>query len=156
MREAIRILRQELVLCTRLAELQEELADCLKGHVSGNGVSKTVRELECVLADISKLEGEQKALLERAGKPDLRSFLDGQSPSVEREMALRLLDQVSSQQEKLRKQSAANRLLLERSKQFVDFQMNVLSRTKANPTYGPPNAGEAEHQRGRRMFDQNV
>jgi len=31
----------------------------------------------------------------------------------------------------------------------------VISRARANPTYGPPGAGGAE-QGGRRMFDQNV
>ena len=156
MREAIKILRQELVFCTRFSELFEELETVLKQNASGNGVSKIVQKLEKGLTDVPKLEAEQKSFLETVKQPTLRSFLEAQPDSVERTMALRLLEQVVSLQEKLRQQSAKNHLLLERSKQFIDFHMNVISRTTANPTYGPPGADGVEHRRGRRMFDQNV
>ena len=156
MREAIKILRQELVFCTRFAELLDELCAILKQRASGNGVTKTVQKLEKVLAEVPKMEAEKKAFLETAGQPDLRNFLESQTDSVEKKMALRLLEQVGTQQEKLRQQTAESRALLERSKEFVDFHINVISRTRANPTYGPPNASEAEHRRGIRMFDQNV
>lgn len=155
MREAIKILRKDLAFCTQLTELMESMDQILKERPSGNALTQAVKKLEQTLSEAPRLETEQKAFLEKAGYPDLHGFLEAQPASVEREMALRLWEQVGARQEELRRHSAANRLLLERSKEFIDFHINVISRARANPTYGPPGAGGAE-QGGRRMFDQNV
>ncbi len=155
MREAIKILRDELAFYTRFEELMGELSRVLKEKAPGKNVSLVVRKLEQALSDGAKLEGVQKSFLKSVGKPSLKSFLEAQPSSVEKDMALRLLTQVNTQQEQLRKQSEANHVLLERSEKFVEFNMNVLSRTRAKPTYGPPGSGGAAPG-GRRIFDQNV
>lgn len=155
MREAIKILRRELVFCTRLGELMEELSSVLKERASGRDVSLIVKKLEQVLSEGAKLEAEQKSFLKSVKQESLQGYLEGQPVSVEKDMALRLLAQVKDQQAQLRQKSETSHVLLERSEKFVDFHMNVLSRTRANPTYGPPGTGGAA-PRERRMFDQNV
>lgn len=155
MREAIKILRQELVFCTRLGELMGELSDALKERASGRNVNMVVKKLEQALSEGAKLEAEQKSFLQSVKQPSLQTFLEGQPTSVEKDMALRLLDQVKDQQEQLRNKSEKSHVLLDRSEKFVAFHMNVLSKTMANPTYGPPGTGETA-PRDRRMFDQNV
>lgn len=155
MREAIKILRRELVFCTRLGELMDELGGVLKERASGRDVSLVVKKLEQTLSEGTKLEAEQKSFLKSVKQESLQSFLEGQPASVEKDMALRLLNQVKEQQTQLRRKSETSHVLLERSEKFVDFHMNVLSRTRANPTYGPPGTGGAA-PRERRIFDQNV
>ena len=155
MREAIKILRRELVFCTRLGELMEELSSALKERASSRNINLVVKKLEQTLPEGTKLEAEQKSFLKSVKHESLQSFLEGQPASVEKDMALRLLNQVKDQQAQLRRKSETSHVLLERSEKFVDFHMNVLSRTRVNPTYGPPGTGGAA-PRERRMFDQNV
>ena len=155
MREAIKILRQELAFCTQLAEQLEAMEKVLKEKSTGSGMSGVAKKLEQVLSEASRLDAKQGAFLKKEKQSSLQGFLMAQPASIEKDMALRLLEQVKAQQERLRKLSATNHLLLEKSKQFIDFHINVLSRTAASPTYGPPGTSGAG-QRGRRMFDQNV
>jgi hypothetical protein len=56
----------------------------------------------------------------------------------------------------MRKDLDDARELLKRSKQFVDFHINVITQTAANDTYVPPGTAELENRRGVRMFDANV
>ena len=62
MREAIKILRRELVFCARLGELMEELSSVLKERASGRDVSLIVKKLEQVLSEGAKLETERGVL----------------------------------------------------------------------------------------------
>lgn len=155
MREAIKILRQELVFYTRFGELMEELSNVLKERASGKDVSQVVKKLEQALSEGSKLESVVTGFLQSVKQPSFERFFEGLPPSVEKNMAVRLLEQVSDQQEQLRRKSETSHVLLERSKKFVDFQMNVLSRTRANPMYGQPGADGAAPG-GRGMFDRNI
>ena len=155
MREAIKVIRKQMLLNTRLLELFEALREALRTDTSGKSVSQTVRQMEPLLSEFAKLEREQQKFLGERQKNNMWEFVQAQPSSVERDVALRLLQQLGDVQQRLRSESEESRLLLARSKEFVDFHMNVLSETQAGTTYGPQDA-ERERERGMRLFDQNV
>jgi len=155
MREAIKVIRKQMLLNTRLLELFEALREALRTDTSGKSVSQAVQQMEPLLSEFAKLEREQQKFLGERQKNNMWEFVQAQPSSVERDVALRLLQQLGDVQQKLRSESEESRLLLARSKEFVDFHMNVLSETQAGTTYGPQDA-ERERERGMRLFDQNV
>ena len=155
MREAIKVIRKQMLLNTRLLELFEALREALRTDTSGKSVSQAVQQMEPLLSEFAKLEREQQKFLGEHQKNNMWEFVQAQPSSVERDVALRLLQQLGDVQQKLRSASEESRLLLARSKEFVDFHMNVLSETQAGTTYGPQDA-ERERERGMRLFDQNV
>jgi flagellar biosynthesis/type III secretory pathway chaperone len=153
MREAIKVIRKQMLLNTRLLELFEALREALRTDTSGKSVSRAVQQMEPLLSEFAKLEREQQKFLGERQKNNMWEFVQAQPSSVERDVALRLLQQLGDVQQRLRSESEESRLLLARSKEFVDFHMNVLSETQAGTTYGPQ---DAERERGMRLFDQNV
>ena len=155
MKEAIKVIRKQMLLNTRLLELFEALREALRTDTSGKSVSQAVQQMEPLLSEFAKLEREQKKFLGGRQKNNMWEFVQAQPSSVERDVALRLLQQLGDVQQRLRSASEESRLLLARSKEFVDFHMNVLSETQAGTTYGPQDA-ERERERGMRLFDQNV
>lgn len=155
MREAIKVIRKQMLLNTRLLELFEALREALRTDTSGKSVSRAVQQMEPLLSEFAKLEREQQKFLGERQKNNMWEFVQAQPSSVERDVALRLLQQLGDVQQRLRSESEESRLLLARSKEFVDFHMNVLSATQAGTTYGPQDA-ERERERGMRLFDQNV
>ena len=155
MREAIKVIRKQMLLNTRLLELFEALREALRTDTSGKSVSRAVQQMEPLLSEFAELEREQQKFLGERQKNNMWEFVQAQPSSVERDVALRLLQQLGDVQQRLRSESEESRLLLARSKEFVDFHMNVLSETQAGTTYGPQDA-ERERERGMRLFDQNV
>ena len=155
MREAIKVIRKQMLLNTRLLELFEALREALRTDTSGKSVSRAVQQMEPLLSEFAKLEREQQKFLGERQKNNMWEFVQAQPSSVERDVALRLLQQLGDVQQRPRSESEESRLLLARSKEFVDFHMNVLSETQAGTTYGPQDA-ERERERGMRLFDQNV
>ena len=156
MKDAIKILRGQAVLCTRLLGMFDKLLEALKTDTAGAGVSKAVQDIEPPMAELSKLLSEQQRFLEAHGQPDMRSFMQAQAVSTERDVAMRLLGQAGALQEDLRKKARESELLLQRSKDFIDYHINVISQARASVTYGAPSAEAMEGQRGQRIFDRNV
>ena len=155
MREAIKVIRKQMLLNTRLLELFEALREALRTDTSGRNVSRAVQQMEPLLSGFAELGREQQKFLGERQKNNMWEFVQAQPSSVERDVALRLLQQLGDVQQKLQAASAESQLLLTRSKEFIDFHMNVLSETQAGTTYGPQDA-ERERERGMRLFDQNV
>ena len=86
----------------------------------------------------------------------MTAYAAEQPDSVERNTVLHLLQKVQQSERTMRKDLDDARELLKRSKQFVDFHINVITQTAANDTYVPPGTAELENRRGVRMFDANV
>ena len=59
-------------------------------------------------------------------------------------------------QGRLQQALSGTQQLLDRSKAFIDFQINVMNQAQASDTYAPPGAATVENRRGHRMFDANV
>ena len=156
MLNAIKIMRQETLLCQRLATLFGGLRKALLEDTSGNNVSKAVQDMEPVLSEFAKLLKTQQDFLQKKGKTDMGDFLSAQPDSTEKNVALRMHSQLQKLQEELRNQSEGSQELLKRSKEFIDFHINVMAQTTASPAYGPPGGNGLGNQRGRQVFDANV
>ena len=155
MDKIIKMLREQMILCSRLNELFSQLDTALKDNTSGAGVTSTVQAIEPLMKELSGSDVKIQTFLKETNSDSLKNFIDSQPESIEHSVADRLLNQVSNLQMKLRHQIIMAASLLVKSKEFIDFNVNVISQTRASTTYGPPGA-EIEHQRKIRIFDANV
>ena len=151
----IKILREQMILCKRLNEIFEQLQNSLKENTAGQGVTSSVQTIEPLMMDLSKIETKIKEFLKETGYTNIKTFIESQPAGIEHDVALRLLSQVSQLQEKLRHRVVNSSQLLVKSKTFIDYNLNVMSQTVANNTYGLPGK-ELQNQRRRRIFETNV
>ena len=120
MKDAIGILKRQSILCTRLEDLLDGLLEALRTDTSGSRVSSAVQAIEPLLAELPKLLREQEEFLAACGQPDMDSFVQAQPISKERDVALRLLEQIEQGNDALRYQLDMSELLLQRNKEFID------------------------------------
>ena len=155
-REAAAMLQeQEEVLSLCLAQFRS-LQSVLTEQPTGRGVLEAAEAIEPLLARFSALVERQREFLADKGTARMTRYIVQQGASRERDAALRLVKRVAEQEKLLRAASAEAKLLLQRSRDFAVFTINVMTAVRANDTYAPPGAAEAEHARGIKMFEANV
>lgn len=152
MDEAIKLLRERSILCAQLPELVNALIEVVKKN--SPDVQEPVRKIEAVMLDLSKNERQTQDFLKRVKAPSLAKFLAAQDNGVQRDVAEKLLQTAADAQRRLKAQSAELALLLQRGKNYVEFNLNILARISASDTYGAE--AKTGSQRTRRMFDANV
>ena len=152
MDETIKILRERSILCARLPELVEELIGVVKGN--SLDVQEPIRKIEALLRDLSKNEQRAQDFLKRVKASSFAEFLAAQDKGIQREVAEKLLKKSADAQLRLKAQAAELGLLLQRGKDYVEFNLNILARISASDTYGA--GAKTGSQRSRRMFDANV
>ncbi len=155
MEEVIKLLRQQMVIYSKLSALLESLKAALHQREDSRKVSDAVKQIERMYAELSRLQRQQEKFLKTGQKENMASFVQAQPASVERDVAMRLLLQVDALQKKMIGQSASAKELLRHSKEFMEYHINLISRARAEGTYAPPEAGAAPGG-SRRMFDANV
>lgn len=156
MTEALKLLQIELQLLTGAQIELAHIKSAITENPSGEGVTDAVHSLEATLARLGLLEQRKAELLERVGLPTLRDYIFTQSPRFERETTLNLFGKIQGLEETLKKDLATTRELLKRSKEFIDFHINVITETRASVTYAPPGGGNMGESRNVKMFDANV
>ena len=156
MNDAIRLLRAELLLTQECLDKLRRIKAILQENTDGAEVESTVQAIQPILSRLNLLDTRKREFLQRVGKVRMTAYAADQPDSVERNTALQLLQQVQQSERTMRKDLDDAKELLKRSKQFVDFHINVMTQTAANDTYVPPGAAELENRRGVRMFDANV
>ena len=152
MDETIKLLRERSILCTHLPELVEELINVVKNN--SPAVQEPVSKIEAIMRDLSKNEQKTQDFLKRVKAPSMAEFLAAQNKSIQRDVAEKLLKNASDAQMRLKAQSAELNLLLQRAKDYVEFNLNILARISASDTYG--SGAKTDSQRTRRMFEANV
>ena len=156
MDKVIKILREQMILCSRLSELFNGLDNALKDNSSGGAnVTTSVQAIEPLMKDLSNNDIKIQEFLKSVKVSNLRAFVEAQPESIEHNVANGLLMQVGNLQKRLRHQITNVARLLVNSKTFIDYNVNVMTRTVASTTYGPPGAN-IKNQGGRRIFDANV
>ena len=155
MDKVIKMLREQMILCSRLIELFEKLNTALKENTSGAGVSSSVQAIEPMMMELSKNDVKVQNFLKTNDVPNIKEFIETQPESIERNVANNLLIKINDLQKRLQHQITNAAALLIKSKTFIDYNLNMMSRTVASNTYGPPGAS-AGSPIGRRMFDKNV
>ena len=152
MDEAIKLLRERSILCAHLPELVNTLIEIVKKN--SPDVQEPVRKIEAVMRDLSKNERQAQDFLKRVKAPSFAKFLAAQDNGVQRDVAEKLLQTAVDAQRRLKSQSAELALLLQRGKDYVEFNLNILARISASDTYGAE--AKTGSQRTQRLFDANV
>lgn len=150
------LLKQELLCGTETAKAVAKLRATLKENASGQGAGADAEALEKTLARLGALEEQTRAFLQNAGAESIAEALEALPPSPMRTGVQRLAVRAARQQRALRTAVMAAGSLLEKSRGFIDFHVNLMSQAVASDTYAPPGAESAEPRRGRQMFDANV
>lgn len=158
----IRLLREQLVLCKRLSDIFEGLKKNLRdGNSTGTGVTDSVQAIEPIALELSRHEAKMNEFLKNHSTKegtevrDLGTVIGSLPSGIKRGMAETLLAKIEELHKKLKHQTVSAATLLVNGKAFIDYNINVLSQTKADNTYGPPGK-QFKAQSGRRVFEANV
>lgn len=154
MDKVIKMLREQMILCSRLSEIFDNLNNAFKEARSGFDVTSSVQKVEPLMRDLSKNDASISEFLKSVSVENLGVFIEQQPAGVERNVAERLLNQVSGLQKRLRHQITNVARLMVNSKRFIDYNINVMSQTVADDIYGSKRE-LGQHQR-RRVFDANA
>lgn len=152
MKEIIDILRQRLVLAMSLQKHVVAQRKALKA-VDDSGIRRITREIDPLLVKMGALDKKQERLL---GNLTFAQWLERQSDSAEKQMALKLLSKLNEKLLQLKTGNSGNMDLLQRNIKFIDYNVNVMTQTSADVTYGAPQGYGAGPVQGRKMFDTGV
>lgn len=156
MNDAIRLLRAELLLSQECLDRLQKLKHVLQKNADGAEVTEAAQAILPILNKLDLLDKRKREFLQQTGKMRMTAYAADGPDSEERDTVLHLLQKVHQSEDQLRRELSSTKELLKRSKQFVDFHINVMTQTAANDTYVPPGAAEFENRRGIKMFDTNV
>ena len=152
MDEAIKILREQAILCGRLTELLDKLTDTLKNF--SHDTAEIVQQIDPLVGDLRNNSIKTQDFLKTANFKNFGEFIDAAQDGVQKDVATRLLKQVVSLQNKLVDKMKISAAVLVNASNFVNFNLNVLSQTSASPTYGAEATTTTNSDR--RVFDANV
>ena len=158
-REALVLLKAQLAACEEAARRFAALRRTLQTSGSGRGVAEATAEAERSLTAVRALTRRQVDFLAKVGKRGLVHIISDEPNLRERLAAERVLRAVSVHQNELREGIRRCRELLRTSVAFINYQLNVISGTVAEDTYGKsqPVAGSAAGVRREiAMFDADV
>lgn len=153
--DAVSLLYQQLGLLNDASARVKALQETLKHSTSGKGVREAVKELEKSLTELFSFEKVQETFLRQRGFPTMSDSLAA-LPPARLSAAQKLLRANAALERRLRGQLVSAQTLLQHSKEFVDFHVNVMNQAQASETYAPPGAATIENPRGVKMFDANV
>ena len=158
-REALVLLKAQLSAAEEAALRFTALREVLCGSASGGGLPQATAAAEHSLAAVRALARRQTELLTQTQTACLADLV-GREPNLrERLAAERVLRTVSLRQEQLQERVRICGELLQKSAAFVSYQLNDVSGTVADDTYGNPQpvAGPAPGvNRAVAMFDADV
>ena len=152
MDEAIKILREQTILCSRMPALFDELIKVMKNN--SPEVQEPVDKIEKAMRELSANEKKAQEFLKSVNAPSFAEYLSAQKKNIKRDMAEKLLKKAAESQERIKNQLEMLKVLLQSGKNFIEFNLNILARTSASETYGQK--AQRESQRTRRMFEANV
>ena len=153
MDEAIKILREQTVLCAHLPELFDELIRVMQSN--SPDVQELIRKIESTIRDLSKNQQRTQEFLSQVKASSLAEYLAAQEKNIQRDVAEKLLQKAAQSQSRLQNQTAQLKLLLQRGKDYVSFNLNILANISASDTYGA--AAQTDSRQPRRsMFEANI
>lgn len=155
MKEIIDVVRQQLVLVTRLNEVTEKNRELLV-KTDAKEARKSILSMEPILTKLGALEKRQQQLLTDRGGSTLAEWIQQQAPSLEKQIAENLLGKLTEQLGRLKSRNSENLHLLERNIKFIDYNINVMTQTTAEVTYGAPQGSGGGPVQGRKIFDTGV
>ena len=153
--DAVALLRKQLLLGHNCLEKLQVLKEALL-HSKGAEITGAVQALEPAMGEYGRLEIEQRSFLKMTGHSRLTAFVASQPDSVERDVAFRLVDKVTAIGRQLREGIAISQDLMQRSKEYIDFHVNLMSGVRAGTIYSAPGGPGRNGGRDREIFDSSV
>ena len=144
-REALVLLKEQLGAAAEAALRFALLRDTLSRSASGSGIAEPAAAAERSLTEVRALTERQTAFLTRAQAESVAEIVAREPNLHERIAVERVLRAVAARQEELQVLVRSCAELLQKSADFVNYQLNVASGTIADDTYGrsQPVAGPA-------------
>lgn len=158
-REALVLLKEQLAAYEEAILRFAALQTALCRSASGGGVAEPTAEAERSLSTVRGLAQRQSDFLTKAEAVSLAALIACEPNLHERLAAERVLRAVAARRTALRDAVHTCGELLQKSAAFVSYQLNVISGTVADDTYGrsQPVAGPAPGvRRAVAMFDADV
>lgn len=155
MDEAVRLLRAQILLSNKCLERIKALKKVLQAENNGADIVTVVQSLEPALLELTKLEKNKRDFLKRQGAKDMRTVISRLTPDESWEILVHLYHRTQEFEVSLKQELANTSLLLERGKEFVDYHINIMTRTVASDIYTQA-AAESESRRGVKMFDSSI
>lgn len=158
-REALVLLKERLAVCEEAEHRFAALKAALQHSTAGGGVAAATAAAEHSLSALRAAEKAQRAFLDRVGGGSLAAVLAAEPNIRERLAAERAARTVAARQNGLQDEVRSCSQLLQQSVSFINYQLNVISGTAADDTYGrsQPIAGTAAGpRRETQMFDADV
>lgn len=149
------LLREEAAVCETCMKSCRNLREILLKNSSGKGALDASMKLEPGLTHLHTLEKSHVALLAAAGEPNALYLIAHQPATEARSTAARLYKEASQRQEALKKELGRTAQALKKSKEFVDFNMNILTQVQVDGTYAKDGEDPQGAQR-QKLFEANV
>lgn len=158
-RAALVLLKEQMTAAEEALVSFDALIEALQSSAFAAGVGAATAEAEKSLSAVRTIARRQAEYLDTLQAPDLSSVIEHEPNLQERMVAVRALRAVRARHEALRERVRSADQLLEKSADFIRYQLNVISGTAADDTYGrsQPVAGPgAGVRREIAMFDADV
>ena len=158
-REVLLLLKEQLGTCEAAARCFAALKEALRHGGAAGGVSTATAAAERSLTELRAAEKALAAFLERTGRGTLAAVIDAEPNLSERLTAQRAAPSAAARQSALSEEVQTCKAVLDRNMDFINYQLNVVSGTSADDTYGcsQPVAGPgAGLRREIAMFDADV
>ena len=156
-RAALVLLKEQMTAAEEALASFDALIEALQSSAFAAGAATA--EAEKSLSAVRTIARRQAEYLDTLQAPDLSSVIEHEPNLQERMVAVRALHAVRARHEALRERVRSADQLLEKSADFIRYQLNVISGTAADDTYGrsQPVAGPgAGVRREIAMFDADV
>jgi len=111
--------------------------------------------VEASIGEMSRAEKGIQNILKGSGYASLADFVKFQTDGKEKIMAEKLLFALARYDKVLRKKLTSAKASLKRSKEFIDFNVNIMAHASAGTTYAPP-GGSTKGAAARKLFEANV
>ncbi|MBR6013699.1 MAG: hypothetical protein IK062_07950 [Selenomonadaceae bacterium] len=144
MEDIIKLLREQTILCRRSMELFENLIERLKEN--SPDIIESVQKIEKITVDLNRNSIETQKFLQTNNFKNFSELLAAQEKNIQRNVAESLLNQSKNLQEKLRNLVEAASKLTEKGESFVNFNLNLMSKTQVD-TYGADKLSEGQSNR---------
>lgn len=156
MEEMIGILRAQLVLCRELLKLAEQQRVCLLNR-DQKALAAVVFKEEDYMGKISLFERKKKKIFSSCRVYHISEFIDQAEATDASVMLRRLVIQTDGVLRQLKERNLRNQEILQKNIDFIDFSVNVITQTAAEPVYARKNeASSAGVVSQKKMFDQNI
>ena len=158
-RAALVLLKEQMAAAEEALASFDALVTALQHSAFGAGIGAPTAAAEKSLSAVRALARRQTKYLKTVRAEDLSAVIAREPNPRERFAAVRVLHAVRTRHEALRERVRSADRLLRQSADFISYQLNVISGTAADDTYGhsQPVAGPgAGVRREIAMFDADV